>query len=175
MEHIKNLKAQGTNVGVDEDKINDLINKISDKKDARNKYIDLEIDKFLDKYEYTNVRYNKNEIKFNTDEITKSLKKLRNKLIDVGEFNEKYNKFVDHFTKFECYKSEKEPGSVSPNPKKMIRYAKSLKDIVDFYNPRLGNFMSKKGEGLEILNNKQMLNLLPILLAQIEGEIIQIN
>ena len=63
MEHIKNFKAQGTNVGVDEDKINDSINKISDKKDARNKYIELEIDKFLDKYEYTNiyVRYNKNK------------------------------------------------------------------------------------------------------------------
>ena len=49
----------------------------------------------------------------------------------------------------------------------MIRYVKSLKDIVDFYNPRLGNVMSKKGEGLKILNNKQMLNRLPILLAQI--------
>ena len=63
MEHIKNFKAQGTNVGVDEDKINDSINKISDKKDARNKYIELEIDKFLDKYEYTNiyVRHNKNK------------------------------------------------------------------------------------------------------------------
>ena len=32
MEHIKNLKAQGINVMVDEDKINDLINKMSDKK-----------------------------------------------------------------------------------------------------------------------------------------------
>ena len=52
---------------------------------------------------------------------------------------------------------------------KMIRYVKSLKDIVDFYNPRLGNVMSKKGEGLKILNNKQMLNRLPILLAQIEA------
>ena len=51
----------------------------------------------------------------------------------------------------------------------MIRYAKSLKDIVHFYNPRLGNFMSKKCEGLKILNNKQMLNRLPILLAQIEA------
>ena len=119
MEHIKNLKAQGTDVGVDEDKINDLINKISDEKDAGNKYIDLEIDKFLDKYEYTNiyVRYNKNKNKFDTEEITKSLKKLRNKLIDVGEFNERYNKFMDDFTKFEYYKSEKEPGSVSPNQK----------------------------------------------------------
>ena len=51
----------------------------------------------------------------------------------------------------------------------MIRYAKSLKDIVGFYNPRLGNVMSKKGEGLKILNKKQMLNRLPILLAQIEA------
>ena len=81
MEHIKNLKVQGTNVMADKDQINDLINKISDKKDEINKYINLEIDKFLDKYEYTNiyVRYNKNKNKFDTEKITKSLKKLRNK------------------------------------------------------------------------------------------------
>ena len=169
MEHIKNLKAQGTNVGVGEDKINDLINKISDKKDERNKYIDLEIDKFLGKYKYTNiyVRYNKN--KFDTEEITKSLKKLSNKLIDISEFNEEYNKFMNDVKGFEDYEIEKEPGSVSPNQKKMRRYVKSLKDIVDFYNPQLGNVMSKKGEGSKILNNKQMLNRLPILLAQIEA------
>ena len=53
--------------------------------------------------------------------------------------------------------------------KEMITYAKSLKDIADFYNPRLGNFMSKKGKGLKILNNKQMLNRLPILIAQTEA------
>ena len=53
--------------------------------------------------------------------------------------------------------------------KEMIRYAKSLKDIVDFYNPRLDNVMSKKGEGIKILNNKEMLNRLPILLTQIEA------
>ena len=47
MEHIKNLKEQGINVRVDEDQINDLINKISDKKDEKNRYIDSEIDKFL--------------------------------------------------------------------------------------------------------------------------------
>ena len=51
----------------------------------------------------------------------------------------------------------------------MRRYVKSLKDIVDFYNPQSGNFMSKKVEGLKILNNKQMFNRLPILLAQIEA------
>ena len=47
IEHIKNLKAQGINVIDDEDQINDLINKISDKKDERNKYIDFEIYRFL--------------------------------------------------------------------------------------------------------------------------------
>ena len=44
----------------------------------------------------------------------------------------------------------------------MRRYVKSLKDIVDFYNPQ-------SGEGLKILTNKHMLNRLPILLAQIEA------
>ena len=93
MEHIKNLKAQGINVRVDEDQINDLINKISDKKDEKNKYIGFEIDKFVDKYEYKNIyiRYNKNKNKFNTEEITKSLKKLRNKLINFSKFNEEHN------------------------------------------------------------------------------------
>ena len=36
MEHIKNLKVQGINVKVDEDQINDLINKISDIKNKDN-------------------------------------------------------------------------------------------------------------------------------------------
>ena len=154
---------------VDEDQINDLINKISDKKDEKNKYIDLEIDKILDKYEHKNIyiRYNKN--KFDTEEITKSLKKLRNKLINFSEFNEEYNKFMDNVIKFEYYKSEKEAGSVSPNQKKLRRYVKSLKDIVDLYNLKSGSDTSKIGEGLQILTNKQMLNRLPILLAQIQA------
>ena len=71
--------------------------------------------------------------------------------------------------KFEYYKSENEPASVSPNQKNMIRYAKSLKDFVDLYNLKSDNDTSKKGEGLNILTNKQMFNRLPILLAQIEA------
>ena len=163
IEHIKNLKAQGINVMVDEDQIND-------KKDEKNKYVDFERDKILDKYEDKNIyiRYNKNKNKFDTEEITKSLKKLRNKLINFSEFDEEYNKFMDNVIKFEYYKAEKEPGSVSPDQKKkMRRYVKSLKDIVDFYNLKSNSDTSKKGEGLKILTNKQILNCLPILLAQI--------
>ena len=51
----------------------------------------------------------------------------------------------------------------------MRRYAKSLKDIVDVYNIKSGRDTSKKGEGLKILTNKQMLTRLPILVAQIQA------
>ena len=53
--------------------------------------------------------------------------------------------------------------------KKMIRYERDLENIVDLYNLKSGSDTSKKGEGLKILTNKQMLNRLPILLAQIEA------
>ena len=165
MDHIKNLKEQDINVILDENQINDLINKIFDKKDEKNKYIDSEIDKFLKDYGDKNIsiNYDKNKNKFNTEEITKSLKKLHNKLINFGEFNEEY------VIKLEYYKVEKEPGSVSPNQEKMRRYAKSLKDIVDLYNLKSGSDTSKKGKGIKILINKQMLNRLPILLGQIQA------
>ena len=76
---------------------------------------------------------------------------------------------MDSVSKLEDYKSEKEPGSVSPKQKKVIEYAKSLKDIADLYNPKSGSDTSKKGEGLKMLTNKQLLYRLPILLAQIQA------
>ena len=51
----------------------------------------------------------------------------------------------------------------------MRRYVKSLKDVIDLLNLKSGSDTSKKGEGLKILTNKQMLNHLPILLAQIQA------
>ena len=174
IEHVKNLKEQGADVKVDEDQINDLINKIFDKKHEKNErktYIEYEIDKFLEKYEdkYVNISYGDkgDKNKFDPENITKSLKKLHNKFINPSEFNEEYNKFVDNIVKFEDYKSEKEPGSVSSNQKKMRRYARDLKDVVDLYNLKSDSDTSKKGEGLKILNNKQMLNRLLILVAKI--------
>ena len=58
-------------------------------------------------------------IKINdTENITKSLKKLCNKFINFDEFNEEYNKFMGNVVKFEHYKSKKKDGSVSTNQKK---------------------------------------------------------
>ena len=174
IDHVKKIKEQGTDVKVDEDQIHDLINKIFNEKYEkyeRKTYIESEIDKSLEKYGDRNISisYNENKNKFNTEEITKSLKKLRNKLINFSKFDEECNKFVDNIVKFEYYKSEKEPGSVSPNQKKMRRYARDLKDIVDLYNLKSDSDTIKKCKGLKILNNKQMLNHLPILLAQKEA------
>ena len=76
---------------------------------------------------------------------------------------------MDNVVKFEYYKSEKESGSVSPNQKKNEKICKRFKDIADVYNIKSGIDTSKKGEGLKILTNKQMLNRLPILLAQIQA------
>ena len=152
-----------------------MINKIFNEKYQkyeRKTYIESEIDKFLEeKYGDKNIyiSYDKNKNKFNREKITKSLKKLRNKLINPSEFKEEHNKFLDSIENFKNYKSDKEPGSVSPNQKKMIRYARDLKDIVDIYNLKSDSDTSKKGEGLKILTDKQMLNHLPILLSQIEA------
>ena len=51
----------------------------------------------------------------------------------------------------------------------MIRYARDLKDILDLYNLKSDSDTSKKGKGLKILTDKQMVNRLPILFAQIEA------
>ena len=87
IDHVKKLKEQGANIKVDEDQIDDLINKIFDKKNekyAKKMYIESEVDKFLEKYEDKNISIScdkdkdigKYKNKFNTEEITKSLKKI---------------------------------------------------------------------------------------------------
>ena len=149
-----------------------MIDKIFDKKYEkyeRKAYRESQTNKFLEKYEDKNISisYDENKNRFSTEEITKSFKKLRNKLINPSEFKEEYNKFLNNIAKFEYYKSKIKQGSVSPNQKKMIRYARGLKNIVDLYNLKSDSDTSKKGEGLKILTDKQMLNRLPTLLAQI--------
>ena len=56
--------------------------------------------------------------KFDTEKITKSLKKLRNKIINPSKFTEDYNKFMDNFKNFEDYKYGKQEVGVSKNRKK---------------------------------------------------------
>ena len=124
IDHVKNLKDQGANVKVDEDQIYDLVNKIFDKKYEKYKkktYIESEIDKFLEKFEDKDISisYDDYKYKFNTEKVPKSLKKLRNKVLNINEFKEEYNTFMDNVKNFKDYKSEKKLGSVSKNQKKI--------------------------------------------------------
>ena len=80
IDHVKNLKDQGADVKVDEDQINDLINKIFDKqyeKFERKTYIESEIDKFLEKYEDTDINISYGD---KGDKINLIQKKLLNHL-----------------------------------------------------------------------------------------------
>ena len=81
---------------------------------------------------------------------------------------------MDNIVKFKYFKSTKEKGSISPNQKKLKRYARDLINIADLYNIKLDSDTSKSGKGLKILTNKQMLSRLPILLAQMHV-IIRLN
>ena len=130
--HLKKLKEPGSDVKVDENQINDLINKIFNKtygKYERITYIESAIDNFLEKYGDKNISisYDNDKNKFNTEEITKSLKKLLNKLIGVEEFKEDNDKFIDNIVKFEYFKSTKKEGSISPNQKKNEKICKRFK------------------------------------------------
>ena len=156
-----------------------MINKIFDKKyeryEKKKTYIESEINKFLKDHGDKNISViygdDDNKIKFNTEEIIRSLKKLRNKFINFDEFNEEYNKFTHNVTELKKCK-HKTKKKFSKNQTKMERYDRDLKNIVDLYiiyNLKSDRDTSKKGEGLKILTNKQMLNRLPILLAQIQA------
>ena len=79
------------------------------------------MDKFLKDYGDKNINISYGDKgdknKFDTENITKSLKILHNKFINFDEFNEEYNKFIDNIAKFEYFKSKKDKGSVSSNQK----------------------------------------------------------
>ena len=64
-------------------------------------YIQSEIDKVLEKYEYKNISVSygdgDDKNKFHTEKITKLLKKFPNNFINFDEFNEEYNKFAYNF------------------------------------------------------------------------------
>ena len=90
MEHIQNLEKQGINVETNIDQINNLIDKIFNKKDAVEGKASNDIKNFLDKYKKTiSTTYNKNKI--STETINKELIKYYNGKIRLNQFTEKYN------------------------------------------------------------------------------------
>ena len=99
--------------------------------------MDSEIDKFLKDYGDKNINISYNKNKFNTEEITKSLKKLHNKLINFSEFN---------VVNLNIINLKKSQVVFLQTKKKMRRYVKGLKDIVDLYNLKSGSDARKKAK-----------------------------
>ena len=89
-----------------------MINNIFDKKYKKyeKKHIESEIDKFLKDYGDKNINISYGDKgdknKFDTENITKSLKKLCNKFFNFDEFYEEYNKFTHNVTELKKYKYE---------------------------------------------------------------------
>ena len=171
MEHITNLENQVINVKIDEDQINDLINKLFDKKDEKDKKDKCEkdlksyVENFLTNYEHDkSITYNKN--KLSTKEINESLKKHNEERIGFSELIENYNKFMYDAEKSKDVMDKRENGAVTSNQKSMLNHVKKLKDLVDRFNPELGSGTNKK---VKILTKQQVLSRLPILLAQIQA------
>ena len=171
IEHVKNLKEQGVNVKIDEDQINDLVNrifdKIFDKKDQKDKKDEKDLKKlyirdFLKKYDdKISVTYVEN--KLSTEEINSLLKKYEKGLIKSDELVEKYNKFIINAEKLNDVMKKRKQGAITPKQKKNMKdYIKELKYIGYYFSPQ-------GGKGLKILTKQQMLSRLPILLAQIQA------
>ena len=123
----------------------------------------MEIKSFLSKYKEPIETFYSSDIfgkcKIDTKEINNA---LANKKITENEFLQIYNVFINNFDQFSEVRNKKAPGARGPNQKKLLNYGNELKKIIEkSFNP--------SGSELKILNNQQMLNRLPILLAQIQA------
>ena len=75
--------------------------------------------------------------------------------------------FIDNFNEFEKIQEKKNKGAIGIEQKKLLKYGKELRKIIEKISS--GSSGSKSGKGLKILTPPQMLVRLPILLAQIKA------
>ena len=113
-EHIQNLKDEGTDVNINNDQVNDLVNKIFkriDKRDSGPEDSDSEelpsqnLESFFKKYENKNIKtFYKNfgkKYDIDTYEINNDIKDYNEEIISKYNFSQEYNTFIDNFNEFE--------------------------------------------------------------------------
>ena len=177
-DHIQNLKDESIDVNINNDQVNDLVDKISKdigKRDSTPKDStpqdsaseDSDIKCFFKKYENKPIETRHNSDisgsdKIDTKEINSALANYVNKKIMGEEFLQIYNVFINDFDKFSEVMNKKALGVKGPNQKRLLDYGNELKEIIEkSFNP--------SGSGLKILTPQQMFTRLPILLAQVQG------
>ena len=190
-EHIQNLRNEGIDVNVNNNQVNDLVNKIfkgiskrdstskdsisedsnsedsisedSDSEDLTPKNLNIKI--FLLIYKEPIITFYKDSgIKsdIDTKKINKALIKYNNKKITGDEFLRIFNVFINDFDKFSKAIKKKQSGSRGPNQKELLNYGNELKKIIR-------KSFNLSGSGLKILTPQQMFTRLPILLVQIKA------
>ena len=131
-DHIQNLKDEDIDVNINNDQVNDLVDKIIkgiDKRDSTLKDSasedstpqNLNIRKFLLIYKepietyYSSDIFGKNSI--DTKKINKALINYVDKEITLDEFLQIYNVFINDFDTFSKVMNKKQPGAKGPNQK----------------------------------------------------------
>ena len=182
-DHIQNLKDEGTDVNISNDQVNDLVDKIFKgigKRDSTPEDSDSEdlpakdLESFFKKYKNKNIKtfYKNFGKKFDIDtyEINNDIKDYNEEIISKYDFSQKYNTFIDNFNEFEKTQEKKNKGAIGIDQKKLLKYGKELRKIIEKIPS--GSSGSQSGKGLKILIPQQMFTRLPILLAQIKARIL---
>ena len=166
-DHIQNLKDEGIDVTINNDQVNDLVDKIFKgigKRDSTPQ--DSDIKSFLLKYKepirtcYSSDIFGNHNI--DMKEINSALANYDNKTITGKFFLQIYNVFINDFGKFSKVMNKKKLGAKGPNQKNLLNYGNELKKVI-------GKSFNPSGTGLKILTPQQMFTRLPILLAQVQA------
>ena len=129
-EHIQNLKDEGIDVNINNDQVNDLVNKIlkgigkidSDSEDSDSEDLKPEdlppqnLESFSKKYRNKNIRtFYKNfgkKYDIDTYEINNDIKDYNDEITFKYDFSQKYNTFIDNFNEFEKIHEKKNKGTI---------------------------------------------------------------
>ena len=124
-ENIQNLKDEGIDVNINNDQVNDLVNKILKgvgKKDSASEDSDSEdlpsqnLESFSKKHKNKNIKnfYKKFGEKYDIDtyEINNDIKDYNEEIISKYDFSQKYNTFIDNFNEFEKIQEKKNKSAI---------------------------------------------------------------
>ena len=147
-DHIQNLKDEGINVNINNNQVNDLVNRIFKGISKRDSTLedstsedsasedsasedsasqdstsqDLDIKRFFKKYEKKHIKtfYKDSGIRYDIDtaEINNDIKDYINGIIPKYDFSQKYNTFINNFNKFERIQGKKKKGAINFKQKK---------------------------------------------------------
>ena len=178
-DHIQNLKDEGIDVNINNDQVNDLVNKIlkgiskrdstpqdlasedstsqdSASQDSSSQDLTSQDSKsFFKKYENKNIKifYKDSGIRYDIDttEINDDIKDYINGAIFKYDFSQKYNTFINNFNKFERIQGKKKRGAISFKQKILLKYGNELRKIIEKISSIPSG--SQSGKGIKILTS----------------------